>query len=127
VDQFETSAADQDPDPNLSAVGSGPFFAGQQCRGQRKSGPIFKQLLYYCTVHIFVLISVLKVEKSMNTYIFSIFFKLLFSQKGTPHIMRFYYIVIIPAAPKETVGDAGIEFFAFYTPHLHKVINRQNC
>jgi hypothetical protein len=34
-----------------------------------------------------------------------------FTQEETPHILRFYlhYTVMIPAAPQETVGEAGIE------------------
>jgi hypothetical protein len=36
---------------------------------------------------------------------------LFFTQKGTPHILRFdfWYTVIVPAAPQETVEEAGIE------------------
>jgi hypothetical protein len=39
------------------------------------------------------------------------FFKLFFTQEGTPHILRFdcRYTVVSPAAPQETVEEAGIE------------------
>jgi hypothetical protein len=39
------------------------------------------------------------------------FCKLFFTQEWTPHILRFhfFYTVIIPAAPQETVEEAGIE------------------
>jgi hypothetical protein len=39
------------------------------------------------------------------------FFFVFFTQEGTPHILRFdfWYTVIIPAAPQETVEEAGIE------------------
>jgi hypothetical protein len=41
----------------------------------------------------------------------SFFFKLFFTQEWTPHILRFdfWYTVIIPATPQETVEEAGIE------------------
>jgi hypothetical protein len=40
-----------------------------------------------------------------------IFLKLFFTQEWTAHILRFdfLYTVIIPAAPQETVEEAGIE------------------
>jgi hypothetical protein len=39
------------------------------------------------------------------------FFKLFFTQEWMPHFLRFYlfYTAMIPAAPQETVGEAGIE------------------
>jgi hypothetical protein len=47
---------------------------------------------------------------TIKLYVF-LFFKLFFTQDWTPHILRFYftYTVIIPAAPQETVEEAGIE------------------
>jgi hypothetical protein len=38
-------------------------------------------------------------------------FLLFFTQDRTPHILRFYLLhtVIAPAAPQESVGEAGIE------------------
>jgi hypothetical protein len=39
------------------------------------------------------------------------FFKMFFTQEGTPHILRFCLkdTVIAPAASQETMGEAGIE------------------
>jgi hypothetical protein len=39
------------------------------------------------------------------------FFNGFFTREWTPHILRFFYLytVIAPAAPQETVGEAGIE------------------
>jgi hypothetical protein len=44
-------------------------------------------------------------------YCILIFYILFFTQEGTPHILRFdfRYTVIVPAAPQETVEEAGIE------------------
>jgi hypothetical protein len=38
-------------------------------------------------------------------------FTVFFTQEWTPHFLRFYifYTIVIPAAPQETVGEAGIE------------------
>jgi hypothetical protein len=40
-----------------------------------------------------------------------IFLYCFFTQEWTPHFLRFYlfYTVMVPAAPQETVGEAGIE------------------
>jgi hypothetical protein len=41
----------------------------------------------------------------------SIFLNYFFTQELTPHFLRFYlfYTAMIPGAPQETVGEAGIE------------------
>jgi hypothetical protein len=54
--------------------------------------------------------------KQYGTVIYSemlsvFFINCFFTQEWTPHFLRFYlfYTVMIPAAPQETVGEAGIE------------------
>jgi hypothetical protein len=49
--------------------------------------------------------------KIAGTASYFFFFLLFFTQEWTPHFLRFYlfFTVMIPAAPQETVGEAGIE------------------
>jgi hypothetical protein len=72
---------------------------------------IFVYIIYLFTLIIHMIIQIKYCGLVGNIFIFYCFINCFFTQEWTPHILRFYfcYTVMIPAAPQETVGEAGIE------------------
>jgi hypothetical protein len=74
---------------------------GRKSRDRVPLNSIHNIALLFCSIR----------TKVCVLFYYRFFLNCFFTQEGTPHILRFFllYTVIAPAAPQETVGEAGIE------------------